>query len=294
MVGADRVRLRPAPGPGEGREGVLHGAWTQNSDLTETHKQGRGRHAIDMFQTDDLVVGDPVPIGADFLAKTLTGNQERAGEAFHRPLEVDRRVAGGADDPVRELVGQREALALDIDPAGYHDGLGDDLPAAQSVAREPVDALREIRFHHLDALVFEQLAQAGNRVAAEIPDTAEFIGPLVDLGFARDAVTAPPLHPVDARLDVEDVLDRQIALQAVHHDRFSPCVIASRSAGTLAELNRVERLDLRAHQEVQRDVESLPETDQYSRGGQHLARLVLADRLSGHFRAHRVRERPHR
>ena len=61
-----------------------------------------------------------------------------------------------------------------------------------------------------------------------------------------------------------------------------------------SELDRVERLDLRAHQEVQRDVKSLPETDQYGRGGQHLARLVLADRLCGHLRTHRVRELPHR
>ena len=90
------------------------------------------------------------------------------------------------------------------------------------------------------------------------------------------------------------MLDRQIALQAVHHDRFGPGAIAGRSAGMLAELNRVERLDLRAHQEIQRDVESLSEADQYGRGGQHLARLVLADRLSGHLRTHRVRERPHR
>ena len=61
-------------------------------------------------------------------------------------------------DGVRELVRQREAFALDIDSAGHHDGLGDGLAAAQNVAREPVDALREIDFHHLDALVFEQLA----------------------------------------------------------------------------------------------------------------------------------------
>ena len=131
------------------------------------------------------------------------------------------------------------------------------------MAREPVYALREIGFHHFDPLVFKQLAQAGNRVEAKIPSTAEFIGPPVDLGFARDAVVAPPLHPVDAGLDVKNMLDHQIPLQTVHHDRFGLRAVAGRSAGVLAELNRLECLDLRAHQEVQRDVESLPETNQH-------------------------------
>ena len=84
-----------------------------------------------------------MPIGAGFLPRALAGNQERAGEAIDRPLEVGRRVAGGTDNPVRELVGQRAVLALNIGPAGHRDGLGDDLAAAQRVAREPVDALRE-------------------------------------------------------------------------------------------------------------------------------------------------------
>ena len=84
-----------------------------------------------------------------------------------------------------------------------------------------------------------------------MPDIAELIGPVVDLGFARDAVVAPTLYPVDGGRHVEDVLDRQVTLQAVNHDRFGLGAVARRCARALAELNAVEPLDLCAHEKIQ-------------------------------------------
>ena len=78
-----------------------------------------------------------------------------------------------------------------------------------------------------------------------------------------------------------NVLDGQVVLESVDHYGFRPCAIARGSAGALSELDPVELLDQSTHEEVEGYVESLAESNQHCGRRHHLARLVLADGLSG-------------
>ena len=201
-------------------------------------------------------------------------------------------VAGGTDDPVREFVGEGEAFALDVGPARYEDGVGDRLTLPQDLAGQPVDALGEIVFYHLNPLLLEEGAQAGHRIQAEVPRVAKFIGPVVDLFDIGNAVVPAAFKSVARGRNAEDLFDGQISLEVVDQHGFGLGAIPDGGAGVLTELDAVEDLDLGTHEEVQRDVESLPETDQDGRRWHHLPRLVLADGLSGDLRIHLLGQRP--
>jgi len=88
------------------------------------------------------------------------------------------------------------------------------------MARKAINAIGKVSLNHLDSLFLEQFAKAGNRIHADLPGTAEFNGLFVDLVFACDAVVATLLNPARIGRNVEDVFDRQVALQVVDQDRF--------------------------------------------------------------------------
>ena len=149
-----------------------HGGGREDLELAETDEQRRCGDPVGVLEPDDFVVGDAVAPAAGLLGEVPSRHQEGAGETIHGGLEVDGEIAGGTDDPVGELVGKGEAFALDVDPAGHHNGFGDVLAVSHNATGEPVDAFRQVVLDHLDALLLEQFAEARDGIHAEVPQVA--------------------------------------------------------------------------------------------------------------------------
>lgn len=79
----------------------------------------------------------------------LARDQERPREAVHGRLLLQRSTAG-LDDPVRELMGEVEALALDIGVPRDDDHLSPCAFRPLDMTGQPVDALREIGLDDLE------------------------------------------------------------------------------------------------------------------------------------------------
>ena len=102
------------------------------------------------------------------------------------PAAVWSRIAGRADEAVREFIGEVEGLALDTGPAGYDDfGIGS-VTAALHVTGQSVEAFGQIRLDDLDSLVLEQARHTRNRVHPERPLPTQPVRDAIDRLEALD------------------------------------------------------------------------------------------------------------
>ena len=146
----------------------------------------------------------PTPGPLTCHSTTSSGSPSRAAP---RTGEISSSPTARPDDLVGEFVGQGEALAFDVGPAGQHHRIGDDPALSHGPARESADALGEVGLDHLDPLLLQEGAQAGHRIHAEVPRLAQTIGPLVDLGRGGDAIAAAVARSGRPRAECREPVD---------------------------------------------------------------------------------------
>ena len=126
-----------------------------------------------------------------------------------------------------------------------------------------MEALRQVRLDDSDSLGLQQAGHARDWVETEIPMLTEAICQTLHLVKTLNRVGTQSLEGIGRRLEIENVLYCQVALELLGHQDFGTCAILRGGPRVLAEFNGLQGLDLPAHQKIERNFKLLAETDQY-------------------------------
>ena len=158
-------------------------------------------------------------------------------------------------------------------------------PRAADLGRQAVYVV-EIERHHLDATFLEKFRELRNRLIAQSPVVSNRTGGVLGVAQVRNGVgRAAWLLPVHAA-QVQQVLDRQIALQHVDRAGFEGRFLPGRRSRLLSEVHALQgdlvlgRADSPPSRRGRRRARS-------ERATRHiLVALIFADGLRGYHTAH--------